>query len=83
MVLSLRYVKHLTELADAATPLCEWPDEHKPLILDLCEAVLLFRGRDFRAMQDAIGRAATKLGLEDTAQIYRRGRASAVLPAKG
>lgn len=73
MTLTLKYVKHPTALADAGTPLCDWPDEHKPLILDLCEALLLLIPRDFHGIQEAINRVAPKLGLEDAVQIMRRG----------
>lgn len=71
--LTLVYVKHPTALADAGAPLWDLPDEHKPLVLDLAESVLLFRSREFKAMQEALGRAAPKLLLEDAAQILRRG----------
>lgn len=71
--LTLRYIKHPTALADAGAPLWDLPDEHKPLLLDLVEAVLLLRARDFRAIQESLNRAAPKLGLEDQAQIVRRG----------
>lgn len=73
MQISFRYVKHPTALADAGAPLWDLPDEHKPLVLDLVEAVLLTRSRDFRAMQEAINRAAPKLALEDVSQIIRKG----------
>lgn len=73
MNLNVRYVKHPTALADAGAPLWDLSDEHKPLLLDLVEAVLLTRSRDFRAMQEAINRAAPKLALEDVAQIIRKG----------
>lgn len=73
MTLTLRYIKHPTALVDAAAPLWDLPDEHKPLLLDLAEAVLLLRARDFRAIQEAVNRAAPKLGLEDAAQITRHG----------
>jgi hypothetical protein len=70
--LTVKYVKHPTALVDGAGA-WDLPDEHKPLVLDLVEAVLLFRGRQFTAMQEALQRAAPRLGLEDAAQIIRRG----------
>lgn len=72
MTLTLRYVKHPTALADAGAPLWDLPDEHKPLLLDLVEALMLLRARDFHAIQEAIKRAAPKLGIEDITQIFRK-----------
>lgn len=72
MQLTLRYVKHTTALTDGATTI-DIPDEHKPLLLDLAEAVLLLRSRDFHGMQEAVSRVAPKLALEDMAQIIRHG----------
>jgi hypothetical protein len=79
---TIKYVKHPTALADAGSPTWDLPDEHKPLVLDLAEAVLLFRGRQFRAMQEALTRAAPKLGLEDAAQILRHGTVGEKTTAK-
>lgn len=59
------YVKQTTNLADAGSPLLEIPDEHKPLLLDLAESVLLFRGRNFRNMQVAMGRVTAAMGVEN------------------
>lgn len=71
--LTVTYVKQPTDLADAATPLWDLPDEHKSLVLDLVEAVLLFRGREFENMQAVLERIAPALGLETTIQQLRRG----------
>jgi len=73
MTLTMRYVKHPTALADAGAPLWDLPDEHKPLLLDLSEALLSLRSRDYIAIQEAVNRAAPKLGLEDAAQVLRKG----------
>lgn len=69
--LKVRYVTHPTALADDNVTQWDLPDEFKPLVLDLCEAVLLLRARDFHAIQDRLSRAANFLGLEDVAQITR------------
>jgi hypothetical protein len=71
--LTITYVKQPTDLADAATPLWDLPDEHKSLVLDVVEAVLLFRGREFENMQAVLERIAPALGLETTIQQLRRG----------
>lgn len=70
--LTVVYAPYPTQLADDAVA---WtlPDEHKSLLTDLTCGVLLFRAREFNAMQDAINRVAPKLGMEDAAQILRRG----------
>ena len=70
--LTITFVKYPTTLADDAGA---WtlPDEFKSLLTDLVEGVLLFRAREFNAMQEAMNRAAPRLGLEDAAQIVRRG----------
>lgn len=70
--LTLTHVKYPTDLADGAVA-WELPDEYKSLLTDLTEAVLLFRAREFNALQEAINRVAPLLGLEDAAQIVRRG----------
>lgn len=59
------YVKQTTNLLDAPAPLMDIPDEHKPLLLDLAESVLLFRGRNFRNMQVSMGRVTAALGVEN------------------
>ena len=71
--LTVTYIKQPTDLGDAATPLWDLPDEHRSLVLDLTEAVLLFRGREFENMQAALERIAPALGLETTIQQLRRG----------
>jgi hypothetical protein len=72
MTMTLRYVKHLVALTDTSQ-LVEWPDEFKPLILDLTEMLLLLIPRDFRALHDILGRLAPKFGFEDRARTLRRG----------
>lgn len=71
--LTVVYVKQPTDLADAGAPLWDLPDEHRSLVLDLTEAVLLFRGREFENMQAVLERIAPALGLETTLQQLRRG----------
>ncbi len=70
--LTIRYVKKPKALADDAGT-ADWPDEYKPLVLDLAEALLLLRGRYWNGIQEAISRAAQKLSLDDAAQLIRRG----------
>lgn len=70
--LTVVHVKFPAPLADNSTP-WELPDEHKALLTDLAEAILLFRSREFNALQEALNRAAPKLGMEDVSQILRRG----------
>lgn len=72
--LTITYVTYPAAITDAAVA---WslPDEYKPVLTDLTEAVMLFRSREFNAMQEAITRAAPRLGLEDAAQVMRRGTA--------
>lgn len=71
---TITYVRYPTALADDAVA---WtlPDEHKSLLTDLTEAVLLFRSREFNSLQEALNRAAPKLGMEAAAQVVRRGTA--------
>jgi len=69
--LTIRYVKHPAALVNDTTA-WDLPDEHSTLVLDLAEAVLLFRGRYFKAMQECLQRAAPKLGLEDAMQLFRK-----------
>jgi uncharacterized protein DUF6682 len=71
--LTVTYVKQPTDLTDAGAPFWDLPDEHKSLVLDLVEAVLLFRGREFENMQAVLERIAPVLGLETTLQQLRRG----------
>lgn len=72
--LTITYVRYPTALTDAAVA-WDLPDEHKSLLTDLTEAVLLFRSREFNGLQEALNRAAPKLGLEAASQIVRRGTA--------
>ena len=71
--LTVTYVKQPADLADAATPAWDLPDEHRSLVVDLTEAVLLFRGREFENMQAVLERIAPALGIETTLQQLRRG----------
>lgn len=66
------YVQQTTNLADAGAPLSAIPDEYKDIWLDLAEAVLLFRSREFTEMKKCLERVLPALGLEDTMQDMRR-----------
>lgn len=70
--LTVVYVTQTANMDDGAVTPLSLPDEHAALLLDLSEAVLLFRGREFRAMQQALARVAPALGLEDMIQEARR-----------
>ena len=71
--LTVTYIKQPTDLADAASPLWDLPDEHKSLVLDLAEAVLLYRGREFANLKVALERVGDALGIENLIQQARRG----------
>jgi hypothetical protein len=66
------YLKQTTNLADAAAPPIDIPDEFKPVLLDLAEAVLLFRAREWRHSEAALARALPALGLDMAMQTARR-----------
>lgn len=71
-VLTAVYVQQTTNLADAGTPLSAIPDEYKDMWMDLTEAVLLFRSREFTEMKKCLERVVPALGLEDIMQNMRR-----------
>lgn len=70
--LTVTYVKLTTNMTDSGVSFMDLPDEHKPLLVDLAEAVLLFRGREFKIMQAALKRIADALGIEVATQGMRR-----------
>lgn len=71
--LTVVYVRQTPDMDDGVVTPLAVPDEHASLVLDLSEAVLLYRGREFRAMQQALSRVAPALGIEDLMQGERRG----------
>ena len=69
--LTLRYVKHPTTLTDGA-PAWDLPDEHRSLVTDLSEALLMLRARDFAAIQETLTRVTPKFGIEDIVASLRK-----------
>jgi hypothetical protein len=70
--LTIVYVSQTVNMTDGAAPLMAIPDEHKPILLDLSEAVLLFRGREFKMMQQALQRLVPALSIEDVIRHERQ-----------
>lgn len=65
--LSVFYIQMPVDLADDAVDVTDVPDEYIPLILDLSEVLVLFRGRIFTptsAIGEPLKRIAQALGIE-------------------
>lgn len=71
--LTVVYVKHPTAILDNGVSTSELPDEHMSILTDLTEAICLFRSREFNALQGTLDGVAKALGMEDAAQIVRKG----------
>ena len=67
------YVQQTANMDDGAVTLLAIPDEYKPILLDVGEAILLFKAREFTAMQEAVKRAAVALGIDGLRQRAMRG----------
>lgn len=66
-------IKMTTNLADAGAPVIDIPDDFKPILLDLAEAVLLVRAREFKMIEAALTRVLPFLGMSVDMQNTRRG----------
>jgi hypothetical protein len=67
------YVQQTANMDDGAVTLLAIPDEYKPILLDLGEAILMFKAREFKSMEEAMKRAAVALGIDGLLQRSRRG----------
>jgi hypothetical protein len=66
-------IKMTSNLADAGAPLLDIPDDFKPILLDLAEAVLLVRAREYKMIEAALTRVLPALGMSVDMQNQRRG----------
>jgi hypothetical protein len=67
------YVQQTANMDDGAVTPLAIPDEYKPILLDLGEAILMFKAREFKSMEEALKRAAVALGIDGLLQRSRRG----------
>lgn len=65
---SVRYIKKAAALVDDAADFSTLPDEVIPIVLDLVEAVILIRSRQFVAAQQPIARFRDALSIEGPRQ---------------